>query len=1089
MLVAVLACAALAAMALGAASAAAAAPPRWQLSITPTPTHLVPGGKGVISVLAWNLGGAAEGEDPVTITDELPSGMTATSIRSETSLGGPPVSETMACSVSPQPSCTWSKATAPFGESLTPYGYLEVQIGVEVSGPPRNVIDEASIEGGEALPASASQSLAVTAAPAPFGFERFEFQPEYENGSPATQAGSHPFQMTTTIGLNSTFEAGVVKPSAMPKDLHVKLPPGLVGNPNAVPRCTNEQFETIIKYKDLCPQDTAVGVVLVTVREPAAKLNNGREPYTKVEPLFNLTPSPGEPARLGFVGVVVPIVLDTSVRTGSDYGVTVSSEKILQTTEVLASRVTVWGVPGDHAHDASRGWPCLYSGHGGGGEIFEHCAASSSSQPYLTMPTSCEGALESSVEGDSWASPSKPSEVAAPASAAALDETGLALTLDGCDRLPFGATATVQPGTQTANSATGLKFDLSVPQDTTLSPNGLAEADVRDTTVALPEGMQINPASAAGLEACSEGQVGFGGIDGAGTALFAPEVAEPICPNGSKVGNVHIRTPLLAHELEGGAYLAAQDANPFGSLIALYLVARDPVSGVAVKLAGEVTLDQQTGRLVTSFRNTPQVPFEEVELELFSGGGGPLSTPAVCGTYGAGVTLTPWSGGPVAQANPAPFTVTPRGDGTPCGRPRAFSPSISAGSTNTQAQAFTPFVFSLSREDGSQDLAATTVYLPPGLLGKLAAVTPCPEPQASLGTCGPDSEIGHTQVSIGVGGSPYTIPQGRVFITQSYKGAPYGLSFAVPAKAGPFDLGGGPCDCIVVRAKIEVDRHTAALTVASDPLPLRLQGIPVQIRRLSVTTDRPGFVFNPTDCSKLTLSADVLGEEGAASSQSVPFEVANCASLGFRPTMTATSKAHTSRADGASLLVKVRSAPGQADIGSVKVQLPKQLPSRLSTLQKACADSTFNTSPASCPQASVVGSALASTPVLRTPMRGLAYLVSHAGRSFPDLVVVLQGEGITIELTGNTDIKKGITTSTFASLPDAPISAFELNLPTGPHSALGAFGSLCKGKLTMPTVLKGQNGATVAQTTRIGVSGCPAHHRKAAKKRKPRHKH
>jgi hypothetical protein len=1071
---------ALLAASLGAGSAAAA--PRWELSVTPSPTHLVPGGKGVISVLAWNLGGAAESEDEsVTITNTLPSGITATSIRSETSLGGPPISETMSCSMSPRPTCTWSKATAPFGESLTPYGYLEVQIGVEVSGPSRTAIDEARIEGAKSGTESASQPLTVAPAPAPFGFERYELRPENEDGSAATQAGSHPFQLTTVIGLNTTFEAGEVKPSAMPKDLHVQLPAGLVGNPGAVPQCTNEQFDTIIDFHDLCPQDTAVGVVLVTIREPAAKLNNGREPYTKVEPLFNLTPSPGEPARLGFVGVVVPIVLDVSVRTGGDYGVTVSSEKILQTTEVLAVRAAVWGAPGDRAHDASRGWPCLYSGHGGG-ESGEPCVPPTTSQSYLTMPTSCGELLESSIEGDSWASPSRPGETAARVSTAALDATGSPVMVDGCDRLPFSATASVQPNTKTANSAAGLNVDLAVPQTSTLAPDGLAEADVKDTTIVLPEGMQVNPASANGLEGCSEAQVGFGGIGAGGNSLFTPDVPEPICPDGSKLGVVRIRTPLLARELDGGVYLATQAVNPFGSLIALYLVARDPVSGVAVKLAGEVSLDPNTGRLTASFRNTPQVPFEEVRVELFGGGGGPLSTPAVCGTYGASVTLTPWSSAPAVEVSPAPFAVTPRGDGTPCSRPRAFTPSVSAGSSNTQAQAFTPFEFSLSREDGSQQFAAITAHLPPGLVGKLAAVTPCPEPQASLGTCAPESEIGDTQVSVGVGGLPYTIPRGRVFITQSYEGAPYGLSFAVPAKAGPFDLGEGPCDCIVVRARIEVDPHTAALTVVSDPLPLRLQGIPVQIRKLTVTVDRPGFMFNPSNCSRLAITSNIVGDEGLSVGEAVPFEAANCANLPFKPKLTVTTQAHTSRANGAALRVRVSARLGQADIGRVRVQLPRRLPTRLSTLQGSCRDSVFDGSPTACPQTSVVGTARAVTPVLRAPLGGRAYLVAHANRSFPDLVVVLQGEGITIDLVGSTHIKHGITTSTFASLPDVPVSDFELDLPEGPHSVLGAVGNLCKGRLKMPTMLEGQNGSVIKLTTRIGVVDCPSHRREVGKK-------
>jgi hypothetical protein len=700
--------------------------------------------------------------------------------------------------------------------------------------------------------------------------------------------------------------------------------------------------------------------------------------------------------------------------------------------------------------------------------------------PFLTMPTACAGPVESSAEGDSWPAPEKAAQTATPVQSALENAGGRPTALEGCNQLPFDPVMKVQPETRAGSTPTGLSVDLHVPQEPTLASEGLAESDVRATTVTLPEGMQISPSSANALEACSEPQIGFIGETG---REFSSTLPEPFCPDASKVGLVHIRTPLLANELEGGVYLAAQNANPFGSLLALYIVAQDRASGVLVKLAGEMHLDQHTGRVSSTFNNTPQLPFENLKLEFFGGARGPVSTPATCGRYETSASLTPWSGSPPAQSASS-FPITSGPSGSPCANPLPFSPSLTAGSASIKAAAFTPFTMTMSREDGNQNLAAITLHMPPGLLGKLASVTPCQEPQAARGICGAESLIGHIVTSVGLGPNPYTVP-GAVYITGPYRGAPYGLSILTPAIAGPFNLGN-----VVVRARIEVDRHTSALTITSDPLPRMLQGIPLQIKHVAVTVDRSGFTFNPTNCAQLPIAATISGEQGAVSSVSVPFRVTNCANLPFKPGFTVLTQGRTSKANGVSLHVKVTSSPGQANIGKVRVDLPRQLPSRLTTLQKACPDATFNANPASCPPGSVVGTGTAVTPVLKSPLTGPAYLVSHAGAAFPDLVIVLQGEGITLDLVGNTDIKKGITISTFNSVPDAPISTFDLVLPQGAHSALGANlpasarGSLCRQRLTMPTLITGQNGAVIRQTTKIAVSGCPRHTARKARRAK-----
>ncbi len=380
---------------------------------------------------------------------------------------------------------------------------------------------------------------------------------------------------------------------------------------------------------------------------------------------------------------------------------------------------------------------------------------------------------------------------------------------------------------------------------------------------------------------------------------------------------------------------------------------------------------------------------------------------------------------------------------------------------------------------------------PPGLLGTLKNVVQCPEPQASQGACGEGSLIGHTEVAAGAGSHPFW-DAGKVYLTGPYKGQPFGLSVVTPAKAGPFNLGN-----VVVRAAIHVDRNTSVLTVVSDPFPQIIDGVPLRIKTVSVTIDRPGFMFNPTNCAQRAVTGTIASVQGASVGVSSPFAVAGCANLPFKPSFAASTQAKTSKANGASLFVKVGSGPGQANIAKTRIVFPKQLPARLTTLQKACVDKVFDTNPAACPAGSIIGTAIAHTPVLANPLVGPLYLVSHGGAAFPDAVIVLQGEGIQLYLDGNTNIKKGITSSTFNSVPDAPISTFEVTLPEGPHSAFAtniptkAKGDMCGQALTMPTTLTGQNGAVITQNTKIGVTGCPKtkiKKKKAGKTNKPSHR-
>jgi hypothetical protein len=1023
---------------------------------------------GQILVTAGNLGdGAANAEaHPISIVDRLPAGLEAVAIEGEAdeelfrTTGN---DDPLECSLGSL-TCTFSGKSGP-QKMVMPYEQIQMRIAVNLkAGAKSGEVNEASIAGGEARPVTATQALVVSDTPAPFGVVTYEMRPEEEGGSVDTQAGSHPFQLTTTIMFNETLDG---KPLALAKDLHFKLPAGLIGNPAPIPHCSLAKF---LAFQ--CAAQTQLGVAKVIINVKFGK--NKISPW--LLPVYNLEPAVGEPARFGFVVFSTPVILDTAVRTGGDYGVTVNVTNISQEAEFLGSEVTFWGSPEDPSHDNARGNgagqpnnACL--GVEPGSTFYSEChfLESKESPPFLALPTSCSGPLQTTVEADSWREP---------ANVNSFGNTDLMPALDGCNRLQFNPSISVAPDGQAGSTPSGLAVAVHVPQDVSLNPKGLVEADVKDTTVALPNGVTLNPAAADGLSACSEAQVSLS-TQGASA-----------CPESSKVGVVKIKTPLLPNELEGAAYLAAQDANPFGSLVALYVVAQDPVSGTSVKLAGEVVPDPVTGQLVSTFKNTPQLPFETFELHFFGGDRAPLSTPALCGAYTTTASIEPWTGSGQVDSS-STFNIVSAPNGSPCHSPLPFNPALTAGTTSIQAGGFSPFTMTMSRPDGSQNLQAIQLKMPPGLLGTLASVKLCPEAQANAGTCGPESLIGHTTVSVGVGGDPYSVTGGQVFITEGYKGAPYGLSIVNPAKAGPFDLGH-----VIVRAKIEVDPISAVLTITTDTtgpykIPTILDGIPLQIQHVNVAIDRPGFTFNPTNCSPLAITGSLTSDQGATKDLSVPFQITNCAVLAFKPKLTAKTSGKTSRKAGASLSVKLTypAGPYDANISKVKVDLPKQLPSRLTTLQQACPAKTFEANPAACPSASIVGHAKASTPVLPTSLEGPAYFVSHGGEEFPQLIIVLQGYGTTVHLVGSTFISKaGITSSTFKQVPDVPVGTFELILPQGKFSALAANGNLCTAKkLAMPTLFIAQNGATIHTSTPIVPTGCAKHATHKAK-HKAKHK-
>jgi hypothetical protein len=1069
---------------------AVAAGPWWHVNTVSAPAGS-PGGEGRLVVEVSNLGDAMvnAASHSVTVVDALPAGVIATRVYGEGGGGGiggligKENGVPMPCVIAVQ------RVTCTYSDVLLAYERFMIAINVKVEPGAGSGVNEVSVSGGDAPPVVSRRALALEGGSS-FGVEDYELTPEEEGGAVDTRAGSHPFQLTTTFTLSTRtvlvkhiFGAKTVleaQPVGLVKDLRFDLPAGLVGNPTPLPKCSLYVF---LHDARECPDDTIVGVSTPIVSNTDITAN---VPLAATVPLYSIEPAVGEPARFGFLEPVGPVILDTSVSPGGGgdggYKVAITVPDVLDDAPVLGSQVTFWGVPADSRHDTTRGACLVYANTPlkalEKGE--PSCPVQEKPQPFLVLPTSCDGPLQTSASGDSWEEIGHFTE---PFSYTTQGPAGEPYGLDGCDRLNFEPSITVAPDGQQASTPTGLTVGVHVSQLGSLNPTGLTESAVRNTTVALPAGVGLNPAGADGLSSCGLGEIGL------------ESSTEQACPESSRVGTVEIHTPLLPNPLVGSAYLAAQESNPFGSLLALYLVVYDPVSGVRVKLAGEVKPDPLTGQLVSTFKDTPQLPFEDLTLHFFGGSRAPLGTPALCEPYTTMASFGSWSGGPSVESS-SQFDITSGPNRAPCSSPLPFAPTLSTGSLNIQAGAFTPFTMTMSREDGNQNLQAIQLKMPPGLLGTLSNVKLCEEPVADAGLCGPESLIGETTVSVGLGGNPYTVRGGRVYITGPYEGAPYGLSIVNPAKAGPFDLertkaSHPACDCIVVRARIEVNPVTAALTIASDntgpyKIPQIVEGIPLQIKHVNVTINRPDFTFNPTNCSPMAIGGSLTGRASLTSGEestrglSVAFQVTNCATLRFKPRFKVSTSGKTSRRNGASLHVKLSypKAPfgSQANIAKVKVDLPKQLPSRLTTLQKACPAAQFDANPAACPPGARVGSARSTTPIIPVPLSGPAYFVSHGSAKFPELIVVLSGYGTTVDLHGETFIsKKGITSSTFHQVPDVPIGTFELTLPQGPGSALAANGDLCASKLKMPTLFVAANGIKINQSTPIAVTGCPRH--------------
>ena len=866
-------------------------------------------------------------------------------------------------------------------------------------------------------------------ASAALGITSFDGMALRASGAASSEAGAHPDTLSTSFSITTQPNpiGFGVSPSASIKDVEVDPPPGLVGNADAVPKCVLSNLEA-----NACPDNAAIGV--------ARYMTNGVN--KAVGPLFNMVPPAGAPAQFAFNSGGVIIFLTPRLRTGDDYGLSVDSLETSQAQPITSASVTLWGVPADSSHDGERG-KCVE------GNEPDFCPSGMPRVSFLRNPTKCTApnlGLKTTLRINSWEDPAEVAE-ASFNSHLPPPQQATEVGVTGCDVVPFHPALAAAPTSAAADSPTGLTVDVTMPQVD--NPDGVAEADLRKAVVALPEGMAVNPSSANGLGSCSEAQVDLSGA------------AAATCPDNSKLGNVEIESPLLDRILKGGIYLARQGENKFGSLLAIYLAIDDPKTGLVVKLPGKVAPDPQSGRLIATFDENPQLPFERLHVEFLGGSRASLLNPPNCGSYQVRGEFSPWSSNPAVTAT-STFQITTGPDGKPCPSGQ-FDPKLSAGTTNPVAGAYSPFVFSLSREDGSQRLGSLSVTLPKGLLGKLRGTPYCPDSTLALipsaegagaaqlasPSCPAASQVGTVSVGAGAGPNPFYANTGRAYLAGPYKGAPLSLAVVTPALAGPFDLGS-----VVVRNALQVDPATAQITAVSDPLPTILHGIPLDLRSINVSIDRPDFTLNPTSCDPMFFSGSATAPSGASARLSDRFQVGACEWLPFKPSLKLKVSGATKRGAYPKLRAELRAKPGEANIGRVSVALPHSEFLAQEHIRTICTRVQYAAD--ACPAGSIYGHARAITPLLDQPLEGPVYLRSSSN-PLPDLVVALKGQ-IEIDLAGRIDSVNGGIRNSFELVPDAPVSKFVLEMKGGKKGLLVNSRDLCKGTNRATVRMDGQNG-------------------------------
>ncbi len=891
--------------------------------------------------------------------------------------------------------------------------------------------------------------LTVTPASADFGLSNLEVTFTKADGTTARQAGSHPFVLTNAFDVNTRIgpKGGPIVEGAI-RNLDIVMPAGFVGRPSAVPYCETLDFlGEEIKNHPTCSDSTALGVLTVEIGE--GRPETGEETVA----IYNLRPSPGTAAKLGFIVAELPVTLNVTVAPTHPYNVVASLRSTSQISEVLSSRAMLWANPADPAHDSERG-RCAYDNVAG------NCSAGISVRPFLTVPRSCSGPLLTAFEALSWWS----GDPVDPGPPAAFSEITESAGLIGCSKLGFAPTIKAQPTSIAAQSPSGLDFSLDVADEGLSNPEGLAHSDIKEAVVTLPEGFSVNPAIAEGLEVCTEAQLdketAFSDL-GAG------------CPNASKIGTVEVETPLLDENVNGSLFQAAPYENPFGSLIALYIVIKNPNLGIVVKQPLRVIPDPETGQLTTVAEDLPQLPFSHFRLHFREGARSPLATPPACGKYEVQAELTPSSGGaPITTTSAFEIVTGPGGGPCPAAGLPPFKPGLIAGTINNRAGGYSPFNLRLFRSDSEQEFTRFSIKLPPGIVGKLAGIPYCPDAaieaaKLKTGTeeeqspsCPAASLVGRTLVGAGVGPSPAYAP-GKVYLAGPYNGSALSIAAITSAKVGPFDLG-----TVVVREGFKIDRTTAEVFVdatGSDPIPHIIDGITVHARDIRAYADRPSFVLNPTSCERTSTASTVLGSGLDFSSEaddnpvvvSTPFQATDCAALSFNPKLDLRLIGGTKRGAHPRFRGALAMKRGEANISYARVTLPRSAFLDQSHIRTVCTRVQYAAD--QCPAGSVYGYAKAITPLLDTPVEGPVYLRSSE-HQLPDLVAALRNGQIQIDLVGRVDSLKGRIRNTFETAPDAPVDSFVLTMQGGAKGLIINSSNLCRGRHRAIAEFEAHNG-------------------------------